>query len=198
MSQTTTADAENGTLHTNLWVSSLNEFKRLRGVIFCGLRCAFGVILNYVATIRIGDFIKIGISGIPNQVVAYLFGPAIAGIFGGVLDIIKFMLRPDGTFFPGFTISAILGGLIYGTVLYKKTVTVWRVLLAQFLVKLLVNIGCNTLWLNMLYQKAILVILPERILTNLIMLPIDTIICYAVLKAADRSIRPLFRSGENG
>ncbi len=181
------------TLHTNLWISSLNEFKSLRVVIFCGMMCAFAIILNYVTTIRIGDFIKIGFSGIPNQAVSYLFGPAIGGIFGGALDILKFMLHPDGTYFPGFTISAILGGLFFGMILYHRPVSVWRILLAQFLVKLFVNIGCNTLWLNLLYKKAVLLILPERIISNLIMLPIDTLICYIVLKAVDRSVRPMFQ-----
>ena len=192
MSKQTTERSEK-TLHTNLWISSLNEFKSLRVVIFCGMMCAFAIILNYVTTIRIGDFIKIGFSGIPNQVVSYLFGPAIGGMFGGALDILKFILHPDGTYFPGFTISAILSGLIYGVILYHRPVNIGRIFLAQFLVKLFVNIGCNTLWLNMLYNKAVLLILPERIISNLIMLPIDTIICYVVLKAVDRSVRPMFR-----
>ena len=83
--------------------------------------------------------------------------------------------------------------LFFGMILYHRPVSVWRILLAQFLVKLFVNIGCNTLWLNLLYKKAVLLILPERIISNLIMLPIDTLICYIVLKAVDRSVRPMFQ-----
>ena len=189
----TAAETNKETSRTNLWVSSLNEFKSLRVVIFCGMMCACAVILDYVGTIRITEYLRIGISGVPNQVVDFLFGPAIGAIFGAALDVLKFIIHPDGAFFPGFTLSAILGGLIYGTMLYHKPVQVWRVLLAQFLVKLIVNVGCNTLWLDMLYGKGFLAILPARILSNALMLPIDTIICYVVLKAVDRSIRPLFK-----
>ena len=104
----------------SLWLRSLGEFKRLNVVAFCGMMCALAMVLNMVASINVGPYIRIGFSGLPNQVVAYLFGPAVGGIFGGALDVIKYLIKPDGAFFPGFTISAALGGIIYGAFLYKK------------------------------------------------------------------------------
>ncbi len=178
---------------TNRWIDSLKEFKSLRNVVFCGMMAAIAVILGYVATIRFGQYIRIGFSGLPNQVVDYLFGPAIGAIFGAALDVIKWFLQPTGDFFPGFTISAALGGIIYGFAFYKKNVSVVRVLTAQLIVKVFVNIGLNSLWLKILYDQAIVALLPGRILSNAIMLPIDTFITYVMLKAVDRTIRPMFR-----
>lgn len=180
-------------VRVNRWIGSLREFTQLRNVVFCGMMAAIAVILGYVATIRLGQYIRIGFSGLPNQVVDYLFGPAIGAIFGAALDIIKWFLQPTGDFFPGFTISAALGGIIYGYAFYKKNVTVKRVLIAQLIVKIFVNIGLNSLWLKMLYDQAIIALLPGRILSNAIMLPIDTFITYVMLKAVDRTIRPMFR-----
>ena len=176
----------------SLWLQSLKEFKRLNVVVFCGMMCAVAMVLNMVASINVGPYIRIGFSGIPNQVVAYLFGPAVGGIFGGALDVIKYLIKPDGAFFPGFTISAALGGIIYGAFLYKKKVTIARVFAAQLLVKIVVNILLNTLWLNMLYGKAFLAILPGRVVSNAVMLPIDTAIMYGILQAVDRTIRRYF------
>ena len=122
----------------SLWLRSLGEFKRLNVVVFCGMMCALAMVLNMVASISVGPYIRIGFSG---------------GIFGGALDVIKYLIKPEGAFFPGFTISAVLGGMIYGAFLYKKKVTVPRVFAAQLLVKVFVNILLNTLWLNMLYGK---------------------------------------------
>ena len=49
-----------------------------------------------------------------------LFGPVVGGIMGGVADIIKYLLKPTGPFFFGFTFNAILGAVIYGVMLYKS------------------------------------------------------------------------------
>ena len=169
-----------------IWNESLNEFRKPKVLAVCGLMCALAVVLGYTSTIQIGPYIKVGFSGIPNQVVDYLFGPAVGAVFGGTLDVLKYLIQPDGAFFPGFTVSAVLGGVIYGYAFYRKKVSLPRVFIAQLFVKLFVNCFLNTLWLNMLYGKAIAVLLPSRIVSNAIMLPVDTAICYLVLKAVER------------
>ena len=181
----------------NVFALSIEEFRSVRVVTFCGIMAALAIVLNYVASINVGDYIRIGFSGLPNQAVAYLFGPAVGSIFGGVLDVVKYFLKPTGAFFPGFTISAALGGVIYGMILYRKKVTIVRVFLAQLTVKAFVNVCLNTIWLKILYNSAIVVILPERIISNLIMLPIDTFICYVLLKFVDKAIRPSFERIRN-
>ncbi len=178
--------------HENVFVLSLDELRNVRAVTFCGIMAALAIVLNYVASINVGDYIRIGFSGIPNQAVAYLFGPAIGSIFGGMLDVIKYFLKPTGAFFPGFTLSAVLGGIIYGIFLYRKKVTIARVFFAQLAVKAFVNVCLNTFWLNILYKSAIVAILPERIISNLIMLPIDTFICFVVLRLVEKTVKPSF------
>ena len=182
----------------SMWLRSLGEFKRLHVVVFCGMMCAMAMALNMVASITLGPYIRIGFSGIPNQVVAYLFGPAVGGIFGAALDVIKYLIKPEGAFFPGFTISAALGGIVYGSFLYKKKLSIWRVAAAQLCVKVFVNIILNTLWLKMLYGQAFMALLPARIVSNAVMLPIDTAIMYVVLQAAERTIKVYFDEKDNG
>lgn len=98
------------------------------------------------------------------------------------MDILKYLLKPDGgAFFFGYTLSAMIAGVIYGSILYKKPLRIWRILLAEFFVKLFVNCGLNTLWLNMMNGKAFMAILPARALKNAIMLPIDTAILFFTL-----------------
>lgn len=177
-----------------LFADSVNELKNLRAVTFCGMMAALAIALNYVASIDVGPYVRIGFSGIPNQIVAFVFGPAVGAIFGALLDIIKFIIKPTGMFFPGFTLSAALGGLIYGLFLYRRPLSLKNVLISQILIKVFVNICLNTLWLKLLYDKAILVILPGRLLSNAVMLPIDTVIMFAVLSAVERIILPYFRN----
>ena len=103
----------------------LGELKNVNNLVLCAVLAAMAVILG-IYTIRIGEFIKIGFSTIPNQIVACLFGPATAAIFGGILDILKFIASPDTGYFPGFTLSGIIAGFIYGSFYYKKNPEIGR------------------------------------------------------------------------
>ena len=77
-----------------LYVDSIKEFKITRNMVICGFMAALAVVLGYVASIDIGPYIRIGFSGIPNRIVEFLFGPVIGCIFGGTLDILKFVIKP--------------------------------------------------------------------------------------------------------
>lgn len=171
---------------------SVGRLKETRVLTFCGMMGAVAIILGYVATIKFGQYIRIGFSGLPNQIIDYLFGPWVGAIFGGMMDIIKWFISGDGDFFIGFTITAMLGAMIYGFFVYNKPVKLWRVIAAQFTVKVVCNIFLNTLWLNMLYGKAIAAILPARIVSNAVMLPIDSAIMFLMLQVVARVIKPAF------
>ncbi len=161
-----------------LYVDSIQEFKITRNMVLCGFMAALAIVLGYVATIEIGPYIRIGFSGIPNRIIEFLFGPVIGCIFGGTLDVLKFLAKPTGPFFFGFTFDAMLAGVIYGSILYKKPVKLSRIIIAELLAKVIVNCFFNTLWISMLYGKGFFVLLPARIIKNAVMLPIDSVILY--------------------
>lgn len=167
-----------------LYLSSVRELASPKNLALCGVMGALSMVLGIVASIQIGPYIKIGFSGLPNRIVECLFGPVIGCIFGGTMDILKFIAKPDGPFFFGFTFDAMLAGVLYGSILYKKPVTIPRVFVAELAAKVIVNCGFNTLWISVLYGKGFLAILPMRLLKNAIMLPIDTIITFAMLTLA--------------
>ena len=164
-----------------IYRDSLKELLNSRKMLLCGLMAALAVVLSLVASIDIGPYIRVGFSGLPNRVVECLFGPVTGCLFGGMLDVLKYILKPSGPFFFGFTFNVMVAGLIYGTLLYRNPVTVKRIVAAEFLTKLLVNCLLNTLWISMLYGKGFFAILPLRVLKNAIMLPIDSCILYFTL-----------------
>ncbi len=173
--------------------ASLRELRSLRVVTFCGVMGALAVVLGALTTINLGPYVKFGLSGLPDQAVDYLFGPAVGAVFSGALEVIKFVLRPDGVYFPGFTLSAILSGLIWGFALYRRPITLARVIVAQLLIKIFINLGCNTLWLVILYDKAAWAIFPARVVANATRLPAEILISYVLLKTLERSVLPIFR-----
>ena len=171
----------------NMFLTSAKELKSVPALAMSAMLAALALILNSVATINLGPYIKIGFSGIPNQIVDYLFGPVTGGLFAGILDIVKYFMRPDGGFFFGFTFNAMLAAFIYGCFYYRQKLTLKRVLIAKLVVILIVNVLLNTLWLDMLYGKGFLAILPARALKNLIMWPIDSIIFFTITRLLEQT-----------
>lgn len=167
-----------------LFTDSYHEFRQVRTITTAAMFGAISVVLGYF-TLVIGDYIKIGFSTIANQFVYLLFGPVVGGAFGGALDLLKYLIKPTGAFFPGFTISAMLGGVLYGCFFYKKPISLKRILAAELTVSIICNMLLGTLWLSMLYGKGFLALLPMRVFKNLIMWPVNAMLFYTIGKTLE-------------
>ena len=166
---------------------SAGKLRSARNLAICGVMGALAVALSFVAQIEAGPYIKIGFAGIPNRIVDYIFGPVTGALFGGVMDIVKFIVKPSGTFFPGFTFDAMLAGFVYGSFYYKKELTIWRVLAAKGVVTVVVNLFFNTLWISILYGKAFFVLLGGRVIKNLVMWPIESVLFFFLMTAIEKT-----------
>ncbi|GEN50300.1 folate family ECF transporter S component [Alkalibacterium pelagium] len=141
---------------------------RTLGIAIVGLLVAMNITLGMVGITT--PVVRITFAFLPTALIGMLFGPWIGG-FGAVLaDILGFIIGPGvGGFFPGFTLSAFLTGLIYGLFLHKRDVTLKRIVMAEVLIALFVNLTLNTIWLHILTQNPIAVLLPPRLIQNAVM-----------------------------
>lgn len=170
-----------------LFRSSASELQSMRTLSVTSMLLALAVVLGFFCTVQVGDFLKIGFSFIANELTAFLFGPVVGGAMAGLADILKFVMKPTGAFFPGFTISAVAGGVIYGMFLYRKPVSILRIAAAKLTVAVLVNLFLNTFWLTLLYGQSFQALLPARALKQLLMVPIETVLFYMVVAVLSRS-----------
>ena len=168
----------------DLFVSSSKELKKLRTITLCAMFGAISIVLGSL-TIMVADFLKIGFSFLPNEFIFYLFGPGVGAIYGAAMDILTFMVKPTGTFFFGFTISAILNGLLYGVGLYKTPLSLKRIFVVNVVQMIFINILLNTYWLTILIGKGFFMLLPLRALKEFIMFPIKTILLFSLIKAVE-------------
>lgn len=160
---------------------SLNELKNVRCITLAAMFGAISIVLGGLG-IQIGNFLKINFTFLPNNFIFYLFGPVVGMIFGLAMDVLTFIIKPTGPYFVGFTISAILNGLIYGMILYKKPISLKRILFANIIVFVVVRIFLNTYWLSILFGNGFFTLLPIRVFKELIMFPIETTLFYMLLK----------------
>lgn len=170
---------------TYLMKESMKELGKTKTLTAVAMLTAVAVVLGSYAIV-VGNYIKISFAFLANELTSLLFGPVVGAMMGGVADILKYIARPTGPFFFGFTFNAILGGLIYGLLLYKKPVRLMRIVIAKLCVMIIINLGFTTLWLSILYGQAFMVLLPMRLLKEIIMLPIETTLLFVFAKAMEK------------
>ena len=169
-----------------MFKESYKELKKLKTLLVTALLIALGIILGQWS-IQISQSMKIGVSFIATQMTAVLFGPVVGGIVGGVADVLKFIIKPTGPFLIGYTISAILGPVIYGVMLYKKPITLWRILLSKAVVAVLVNLLLGTYWSYLYFGAAFWAAIPAKLIQQLIQVPVQSLIFYLVMMALKKA-----------
>ncbi len=160
----------------------MKELRNTKTLTLAAMLTAIGIVLSFFK-IPVNQLITIGFGSLPLSVSGMLLGPAVSGVVGALMDVGGYFVKPTGPFFPGFTISGIVSGVIYGLMFYNKKITFGRVLVTQIILTIVVNIIMNSYWLNLLYLKdGYLAVIISRLPKEIIMLPIMTIMKYVVLK----------------
>lgn len=174
------------------WKSAAKELRSVRSITGAALFAAMSPILA-LCTIQVNQFLQIGFTSLTHAMTGYFFGPLVACMSGGIADIIKYMLKPNGPFFPGFTINEMLVGFIYGLFFYKRKITLPKCITARFIVTVGINLTLTPLWLSFLYGNAFKFMVPTRIIKNIIMIPIDIFLLHTLLKFCEKNKNRFFR-----
>lgn len=175
---------------------------KLKKVILSGILLALLIVLNRFISIKT-PLLVISFSFVPIMMSAIWLGPKYSTAIAALGDFIGAILFPFGTYFPGFTISAGLSGLIYGLFLYKKQNQeinnkkfILKLIISNLLVLGIVEIFIVSIWLNMLYGKAYLVVVSSRVVAQVIMLPIRIITIYFLEKITRPIVNRYLYEGE--
>lgn len=159
-----------------LAVSELYSVKMLAiAAIFIALRIAIASF--YIPIPGIGTN-RIYFSFFVNSLGSMIYGPVVGAIAVMASDLIGFMIHPSSTFFFGYTITSMAGSFLYGLFLYRQKLTVTRIFLCKLTVNVICNVLLNGLWDSILIEKAYIVLVSGRIVKNVVMLPIETVLLY--------------------
>ena len=150
---------------------------------------AMEVIIARFGTIRPSESIKLSLDFVPVAAAAILYGTVPAVVMSILADVLGAFLFPVGPFFPGFTVTAALTGLIYGLFLHKKQ-TFPRILCAVLLQQIICSLLINTYWLRMLYGLPYI----PTLLARLVQTGIMTAIQLALIPILANSLKPLKRN----
>lgn len=165
----------------SLFSNSAREFRNLRSTTTLSMLIAVALVLNLFASVQITDSLRLGFGFIATAIMGMLYGPVCAGISAGIVDILQFFLKPSGEFFPGYTLTAILAGVLYGIFLYKNKYSLPRIIAVKSIINIVLHLILNSYWLTFLYGYAFWAKLPERIIKNIAMLPVEILILAILL-----------------
>lgn len=176
------------------WKQAFSEFKNTRVLIFAALMVALRVIFKAVS-IPIGMDLRINTAFLINAFGAMVFGPVVAAASAAVTDTLGCLLFPTGTYFFPFIIIEIAGSVIFALFLYRTNITPMRVILSRFCIDFFVNIVLNTpimmLYYQMIMGRYYAPFDMMRIVKNLVMFPIESVILVLFLNLTVPRIRSL-------
>ena len=159
------------------WRDAARELRDLRKLTFAALMIAMCVVLSHIPSVPLFGGAKVTWGFLARSVCALACGPVLGMVFGFAEDILSFFLTGGGgyPFFPGYTLTTMLGVLIYALFFYRTPITIRKIFLAK-LVTNIENVVLGALWMAILSGKAWYVTASASALKNLIMLPVQTVL----------------------
>lgn len=153
-----------------------------------GLLVAIHIVLSRFLSINAWN-IKIGFSVVPVFIAAWFYGTVPAMLVGGLGDFLGAVLFPIGPYFPGFTLSCALSGLVFGLLLHKKQ-SAPRIAAAVCVNQFGVSLFLTTYWIYLLYGAASYWAL---VCTRLVQAALLTVLEFSVILALSRGALTLRR-----
>lgn len=152
----------------------MRKHSKVTKLVVISFMITLEVLLTRIFAIFMPTSFRLSLGFLPVSMTAILYGPLWAGVSYALGDIIGYLLFPMGPYFPGFTLTAFLTGMVFGLVLYGRPVTFKRTLLASLIVVVFCNLVLDTFWLYLLYDQAVIALLPLRIIKGGLTLVLQT------------------------
>jgi len=152
--------------------------------------------------------LRIGFSFVPMALCAVMYGPYVAAAAYAVSDVLGVAIFPMGPYFPGFTFSCAVMGLVYGFFLRRldfwgaggsdvsvsgtgvlrsgRARTMVYILSATFINCICVGLCLNALWLNILYGHDYIYWFMYRLPEYAVLVPLNIILLPFIVKLSDR------------
>lgn len=157
-------------------------------VAVCALLVALDILLTRVAAINT-PVMKIGLGFLAVALASCLYGPWWGAATGALGDFLGSLIFPTGAYFPGFTVTAALSGVIFGLVLYNKEINLKRGFLAAFLHVVIVTYLINTAMIAYISQTPYVTLLEIRAIQGVIMIAVETVCIGVLLPVIERKVR---------
>ncbi|MBR4295794.1 MAG: folate family ECF transporter S component [Clostridia bacterium] len=157
------------------WKSALGELEDIRCLVICALLCAIAIVIETFQIAIIPNVLYISFSFVAISLCSFLTGPIMAIPCGIIVDIVGALINGYSFYF-GYTLSAVLGALIYALFFYRAKVSFERIALARLLVNIFVNVLLGSLWRLAWTSKHYLTLVMLSGIKNILLFPFEVFI----------------------
>lgn len=172
------------------WHYAFNPEKKTLVICTMSLLMAVNIAISSIF-IPVGENLRVYFGFLVTFIAGMIGGPIYAIGYGFAKDIIGYMLFPSGAFFFGYTITSIVGALIYALFFYRQKVTFLKIAICKFSINLFVNIFLGSLWSAILFSNGYIYYMTKSIVKNATMLPIEICLLCVVYKALAPTLKKM-------
>lgn len=174
------------------WKTAAQEFTNLRSLTFAALLCAAAIVIEIFQIPIAPPSLYISLSFLVISLCSMLTGPLLAIPCGLIVDIVGAMIS-GVSFFPGYTLTAVLTAIVYALFLYRARLSFARVALSKLCINLFINTLLGSLWRVIIsggFSYSYYVALSG--IKNMILLPLEVFLICTLFRALQK---PLQQSG---
>ena len=159
----------------------------IQSIVVMATLVAMEIVLSRMLSYSVWDM-KIGFAFLPVVIAAIVLGPVRAAIVAALADFLGAILFPIGAYFPGFTLTAALVGILYGLFLHKDQ-PFWKILISVSIHQLILSLLMNTYWISVLYDSPFTALLVTRLLQCAVMIPVELLVIGLMVKTLGEFMR---------
>lgn len=152
---------------------------KTKKIAYLAFLTALTIILTRILSIRIPiagvEGVRIGFGALPIIFAGIAFGPVAGGIVGALGDLLGYFINPLGAYMPHFTFTSFLTGFIPGFMVFyvlKRCRTLPVILIAISVGQLITSLTLVPYFINTLFGVPFTVLMPPRLISQLINVPI--------------------------
>ena len=169
---------------------------KARSVSLVVVLLAMTIVLQRFLAIRT-PIISINFAFMPVMLAGMLLGWRGSTFVAVVSDIIGALCFPSGSFFLGYTLTALLSGLVAGILYCPDGIKlerrfIIRLIICVVVTVILLNGVLNTIWVIWMLGGASTVVVPLRILKQCLMLPVEILTMVVIARAFSGQLNRLF------
>jgi ECF transporter S component (folate family) len=164
---------------------------KVKKVVLAGLLLAVLIVFERYISIET-QFLRLSFAYVPYILIGSFLGPVWGALIGVAGDLLGMLLMPKASFFAGFTLNALLTGMIHGLLLYNRSDNksyLIRLVISVLMVHVFVDLGLTTFWLAIMYKRAFMALIATRLIPNLIQIPIQIGSMFAIKIFLDKPVK---------
>lgn len=161
----------------------MQKLRSVKTLVICALFTALSIIFGKFLNIPVGETIRFSFENTPLFLSGILFGPIISGIVAFVSDILGSILRGyaiNPVITLGAVFTSVTGAFLFK--LFKNLPLFLRLFLSVGIAHILGSVIIKTIGLSLYTGTSFMVLLPMRAINYSIMIIIDTLVLFFLLK----------------